>query len=108
DAPSQADARSEVALIADVVLNFVAQAEAESEAWLQAPVVLHEKSRVNLAFAQQRISRRDGELAGSAARGDDLRKRNVLRDALLHDRVRSQVEERELAGEIILGVAFVQ
>jgi len=101
NAPGEADTRRPIAVIGDVVLHFIAQAEAQRDVGLHAPIVLNERAGVELRAVDQRISGGELKLIGGAAFRRDLRKRQSGGDSLLHDLVGGDVQEIELAAEVI-------
>ncbi len=73
--PSDADTRRPIAMVADIGLRLVAQAQVERDIRTNAPVVADECSRVELMHADVGDTGRDAELRRSAAQRRGLRGR---------------------------------
>ena len=114
EAPGEGQARGYVGVIADVVLRFEAQAEAQRHVRAQAPIVLRVEAQIELIDFGVGISRGDIELAGAATHGDDLRESFAGGQTFLRDLIGFETGDGlalELAGaesegavEICVGV----
>ena len=74
ESPGHADAGREVALVVNIGLCFVAEAEAQGHAGNDAPVVLHVGGDIHLIDIEKRLAGGDHILKRSAPFGEDLRK----------------------------------
>jgi hypothetical protein len=69
-------------MVVDVILPFEAQATRQRNIRPHAPRVLGVERVVDAVRARNGVAGNDGKLAGAPARGDDLPRRQALRESL--------------------------
>ncbi len=70
--PGESDARRPIVPVVNVGLGFEAQAQAQREVGLHAPVVADKCADIHLIYVHQRTAGVDGELRRTAAQGLNL------------------------------------
>ena len=76
--------RLNIALVADVRLNFVTRAQAERDVRFDLPIVLNEQSCIHLIYVDKWISGRNRVLRRAAAIRDDGGERLMHGDSIQH------------------------